>query len=110
MFGPHPAIFLQILELRNFNLNLIRGEWACGLLDYLEQVGPADVVHGAPGVEPVVAVLPLEGRAKVNSLGPVEVRSDILQLGLVTPVLGLSREENLNQRLESDKMSNIVKF
>ena len=31
MFGPHPAIFLQILQFRNFNLHLIRGEWASGL-------------------------------------------------------------------------------
>ena len=78
--------------------------------DYLEQVGPADVVHGAPGVEPVVAILPLQGRAKVNSLGPVEVRSHILELRLVTPVFGLSREKNLSHRLGSDKMSNIVKL
>ena len=78
--------------------------------DHLEEVWPADIVHGAPGVEPVVAILALQGRAQVNSLGPVKVRSDILQLGLVAPVLGLRREENLSHGLVSDKLSNIVKF
>lgn len=76
MLGPHPTIFL-------------------------EEVWPADIVHGAPGVEPVVAILALQGRAQVNSLGPVKVRSDILQLGLVAPVLGLRREENLIKGKES---------
>ena len=46
----------------------------------------------------------------MNSLGPVEVRSDILELRLVTPVFRLRREKDLSQRLESDKMSNMVKF
>ena len=78
--------------------------------DHLEEVWPADIVHGAPGVEPVVAILALQGRPQVNSLGPVKVRSDILQLGLVAPVLGLRREENLSHGLVSDKLSNIVKF
>ena len=46
----------------------------------------------------------------MNSLSPVEVRSRILELRLVTPVFGLSREKNLSHRLGSDKMSNIVKL
>ena len=78
--------------------------------DHLEKVGPADIVHGAPGVEPVVAILALQGRAQVDSLGPVKVRSYILQLWLVAPVFGLRRQENLSQRLVSEKLSNIVKF
>ena len=73
---------------------------------YLEYFWPADVVHGALGVESEVALLPDEGRGQVQPLGEVEVRRELLQLRVGAPVPGLVAQEHLRWSRDSQRGHN----
>ena len=67
----------------------------------LEDLGPVDLVHPAPAVQPQVAVLPLQRGPQVESLGPVQLRGDLVEVRLTAPVVGLVGEEHLQGKLVS---------
>ena len=73
---------------------------------YLQYFCPADVVHGALGVESEVALLPDEGRGQVQPLGEVEVRRQLLQLRVGAPVPGLVAQEHLRSSRDSQRGHN----
>ena len=61
----------------------------------LVDCGPVDLVHPAPAVQSQVAVLPLQGGAQVEALGPVELRGQLVEVWLAAPVVGLVGQEHL---------------